>query len=74
MKTLLSSFFFVLALAILAYSAVEAGAPMMFTSRADGRTCCKYQVDCAETQTCTTVYPECAEAKPHICKDNLNEV
>jgi hypothetical protein len=68
MKVLLKSFFLVLALTILGYSAIEAGAPWMFTAQA--RTCCKYQVDCAESATCKTIYSECSEQKPHICVDN----
>jgi hypothetical protein len=32
------------------------------------RTCCTYQVDCADTKTCKTIYPECSPQNPHICK------
>jgi hypothetical protein len=73
MKNVLSSLFFVLALAILVYSAMEAGAPRMFTSLAEGRTCCSYQVDCAETQTCVTISPACSKDQAYICKDNLGD-
>lgn len=68
MKVLFKTLFLALALTILGYSAMEAGAPWMFTAQA--RTCCTYQVDCAESATCKTIYPTCSESKPHICEDN----
>lgn len=66
MKALFKTLFLGLALTILGYSAIEAGAPSMFSVYA--RTCCTYQVDCAETETCKTIYPECSSQNPHICK------
>ena len=66
MKVLFKTLSLALALTILGYSAMEAGAPWMFTAYA--RTCCTYQVDCAETETCKTIYPECSSQNPHICK------
>lgn len=68
MKVLVKSFFLVLALTILGYSAMEAGAPLMFTAQA--RTCCSFQVDCTDAQTCKTIFPYCSEQKNHICVDN----
>lgn len=68
MKVLLKTLFLALTLTILGYSAVEAGAPWMLTAQA--RTCCTYQVDCAESATCKTIFPNCSESKPHICVDN----
>ena len=69
MKVLLKTLFLAFALTILGYSAIEAGAPWMFTAHA--RTCCSYQVDCPETATCKTIYPACSETKAHICVDNI---
>lgn len=69
MKVLLKTLLLALALTILGYSAIEAGAPSMFTAQA--RTCCAYQVDCSESQTCKTIFPTCSEQKSHICVDNL---
>ena len=68
MKVLFKTLFFALALTILGYSAIEAGAPWMFSAQA--RTCCTYQTDCATTQTCKTIYPKCSAEKEHICVDN----
>lgn len=66
MKVLFKTLFLALALTILGYSAMEAGAPWMFSAHA--RTCCTYQVDCAESETCKSIYPECSATNPHICK------
>jgi len=68
MKVLFNTLFLVLALTILGYSAMEAGAPWMFTAQA--RTCCTYQVDCSETETCKTIFPNCSAQNPHICQGN----
>jgi hypothetical protein len=72
MKIVLKSLFLGLTLAILSYSAVAAGAPDIFTSE-EGRTCCTYQVNCPEDQECKTIYPECSQDNPHICKKAASE-
>lgn len=63
------SFFLVLALSILSYSAVQAGvSDEMIGEGEAGRTCCQYQVDCPEDQTCEFIFPYCSESKNYICK------
>ena len=69
MKSLLKTLFLAVALTILGYSAMEAGAPWMFTAQA--RTCCTYQVDCANSLTCTEMNPACSANLPHECKDSV---
>ena len=67
MKIFLKSLFLGLTLAILSYSAMAAGATDFFAT-VEGRTCCTYQVNCPEDQECKTIYPECSQDNPHICK------
>jgi hypothetical protein len=66
MKVLLKTLFLALTLTILGYSAMEAGAPWMFTAYA--HTCCNYQVDCPASQNCKDVFPDCSANIPHECK------
>jgi len=73
MKILLKSLFFVLAVSILSYSAVEAGAPWIFTATAEGRVCCTYQMDCPEAKVCKDISIDCSEQQPHICSDPIIE-
>lgn len=70
MKVLFKSIFLALAVTIISYSAIEAGAPWMFSAHA--RTCCTYQIDCAESETCKEIEPDCSETNPHICKGDLD--
>lgn len=63
------SLFLILALSILGYSAVQAGVNDEMLADGDaGRTCCQYQVDCPENQTCEFIFPYCSESKSYICK------
>ncbi|HEX5876588.1 MAG TPA: hypothetical protein VFY60_18220 [Pyrinomonadaceae bacterium] len=63
------SFFLILALSILSYSAVQAGVSDEIIGDGDaGRTCCQYQVDCPESQTCEYIFPYCSADKNYICK------
>ena len=63
------SFFLILALSILSYSAVQAGVNDEIIVDGDaGRTCCQYQVDCPEKQTCKYIFPYCSEGKNYICE------
>lgn len=73
MKILLKSLFFGLTLAILSYSTIAAGAGDLFATELEGRTCCTYQVNCPEDQECKTIYPECSQENPHICKKAATE-
>ena len=68
MKALFKTLFLAVALTILGYSAMEAGAPWMFTVQA--HTCCTYQVDCAASLKCTRIDPACSANKPHECLDS----
>lgn len=68
MKVLLKSFFFALTLSILGYSAVIADARIEISPEPGGRTCCQYQVDCPETETCEWIHPYCSADKNYICK------
>jgi hypothetical protein len=70
MRNLLNRLLFVLALTIIAYSALETGIPNMFSSQA--RTCCTYQEDCPDNQTCKTIFPECSHQNKHICQASLD--
>ncbi len=72
MKILLKSLFLGLTLAILSYSAIAAGANNFFSS--EGRTCCTYQVNCPEDQECKTIFPECSQDQPHICKKSTTKI
>lgn len=67
MRVLLKSLFFVLTLSILSYTAVVADAQDLLAEPA-ARTCCEYQVDCAENQTCEFIFPYCSADKHYICK------
>jgi len=67
MRVLLKSFFFALTLSILSYSAVAADVELVSTEL-EGRTCCQYQVDCPEDQTCEWIHPYCSADKNYICK------
>jgi hypothetical protein len=73
MKILVKSLFLGLTLSILSYSAIAAGPGALFASEAEGRTCCTYQVNCPEDQECKTIYPECSQENPHICKKASSE-
>lgn len=64
----LKSFFLILALSILSYSAVQAGVSDEIGEGEAGRTCCQYQVDCAENETCEFIFPYCSADKSYICK------
>ena len=68
MKVLLKSLFFVLTLSILSYTAVVADAQGLVAVDPATRTCCEYQVDCAENQTCEFIFPYCSADKHYICK------
>jgi hypothetical protein len=69
-----SILFYTMAMAILCYSAWELGLVKVSASTATAaRTCCTYQVDCAEDQTCTWIHPYCSEANHYICKANKAE-
>jgi len=67
MRILLKSSFFVLTLSILSYTAVLADAKDLISEPAT-RTCCEYQVDCGENQTCEFIFPYCSADKHYICK------
>jgi len=67
MRVLLKSLFFVLTLSILSYTAVIADAQNLVAEPV-ARTCCEYQVDCAENQTCEFIFPYCSADKHYICK------
>jgi hypothetical protein len=69
----IKSLFLVLALSVLGYSAVEAGAQDLIAdddSAATARKCCQYQADCPADSTCKSIYPECSKNLPHICVKN----
>jgi hypothetical protein len=62
------SLFLILALSILGYSAAQAGINDEIGGGEEGRTCCQYQVDCPESQTCEFIFPYCSADKSYICK------
>lgn len=70
----MKSLFLALALTIIGYSAVEAGAQDLIgevtAEPAERRICCTFQVDCPVTHTCTPIEPKCSATKPHICVKN----
>jgi hypothetical protein len=69
----MKSLFLALALTIIGYAAVEAGAQDLIGEVAEPaprRICCNFQVDCPVTHTCTPIEPKCSATKPHICVKN----
>jgi hypothetical protein len=68
----LKSLFLALALTILGYSAVEAGAQDLIADDtvAVARKCCNYQADCPADHTCKTISPTCSANLPNICVKN----
>jgi len=64
----MKSLFLALALSIISYSAIAAGAQDLIVAEpAPRRICCTFQVDCPATHTCTPIEPKCSATKPHIC-------
>ena len=69
MRVLLKSLFLALTLSILSYAAFAADAQSALTAEPiAARTCCEFQVDCAENQTCEFIFPYCSADKHYICK------
>lgn len=68
MRILLKSVFYALTLSILSYGAVAADAQDLVSGEVGTRTCCQYQVDCADNQTCEFIFPYCSADKQYICK------
>ena len=69
---IMKSVFLALALSIMGYSAIEAGAQDLIgdATAVERRICCTFQVDCPVTHTCTPIEPKCSATKPHICVKN----
>lgn len=68
MRVLLRTVFLALTLSILSYSAVVTDAQDDIIVDGGGRTCCTYQVDCAENKRCNYIFPYCSQDKNYICE------